>query len=154
MEQLKVSSTQFDRLSPGQRTAKERDEGFVSSTSDRERNNHHVSETQTKAMQPEQAEQVDNKSNLLLEHRQQDLAKQVDGKERTQQEVERAAELSAQRQIESRAAANKEKIKNSYNAVQESENRQRSEEMHHREVSEKQKNSQTSSTTEPINFVV
>lgn len=155
MDSIKAASHQSGRVTPSQSGAKERDEGFVASRNDVSRGNADDVKASAVAQKPESSQSndvTDRRSNALVEQRKQELAKKASKQDGTQEQTERLEQLSAQRQLESRAAANKQKIKNSYDAVQQGNNQQHAEA--NRAAQSETTNTHQKSKPEPINLVV
>jgi len=155
MDNIKAIAHQFSRVTPSQSGEKQRYEGFISAQADSSKSkreevknvaaNHHAQFNQS-------SEITDRRTNALLEQRKQDMAAQLSEKDKARDRTDKQEELSAQRQLETRAAANKQKIKSSYSAVQ-SHNQQGKPDLHKAEqVAESQ--TKKSSNPEPINLVV
>ena len=155
MDNIKATAHQYSRVTPSQSGEKQRDEGFISSQTEASKQKREEVKSVAANQQSQlshAAELIDKQTNVLVEQRKQDLAVQVSEKDKSSEQIERLEELNAQRQLESRAAANKEKIKSSYSAVQVNSS-QNQPETHKAEKNEQQQ-SQKSSNPEPINLVV
>ncbi len=155
MDNLKVSTQQFNRgVNPNQRTGKQRDEGFVASSlvenkdkkASAARHEHMHANANTKQATPE------DRSAILLEQRKQEMAQQLAEKEKAKQQLDKAQELSLQRQIEERAAVNKQKLKGSYAAVQQSDNQKQVQEA--KTDKNKESHSDRDNPQDAINLVV
>ena len=152
MDNLKVSANSFNRVNPGQKLEKPRDESFLSShlESIKDKNNNAVAarESRLEHMQ----ELKEDRSRILAEQRQQEHIQQQAAKEREDARQQRAEELSQQRRIESRAAANRQKLQGAYNSVQQNNARQAANE----EVREQASSTNSDQTNPPeaINLVV
>ena len=160
MDKIKATSSQFNRVNPSQSGAKERDEGFVSSRADVSKAKSQVAATKSADAQAAKAtDLVDNRSNILVEQRKQALAKQISEKEKAREQQEKQEELSAQRQLEARAAANKQKIKSSYHAVQTNNNQPKPDDINSGQSAAQSTNQSSADSSkpsgpDPINLVV
>jgi len=157
MDNIKVSANQFSRVTPSQNGAKERDEGFVAARADIRKDKTEGSHSSSNDSQPKRSndDNANIQNNSLVEQRRRDLAKQISTKELAQEQVKQAEELSALRQLESRAAANKQKIEGSYHAVQQDNHHHKAEEMRNKHTSSTDTASKTKSQVpDPINLVV
>jgi len=157
MDNIKVSANQFSRVTPSQNGAKERDEGFVAARADIRKDKTEGSHRSSNDSHPKRAndDNANIQNNSLVEQRRRDLAKQISTKELAQEQVKQAEELSALRQLESRAAANKQKIEGSYHAVQQNNHHHKAEEMRDKQSSSADTASKTKSQVpDPINLVV
>ena len=157
MDNIKAAAHQFSRVTPSQSGEKQRDEGYISSQTEAsmQKREEGKGAAVSHSSQPSHAsELVDRRTNILLEQRKQDLAVQVSEKEQSGEHIERIEELNAQRQLESRAAANKEKIKSSYAALQAHTNKSDNVSAKVEQNVESQSQTQKSSNPEPINLVV
>ncbi len=130
MDNLKVSTQQFNRgVNPNQRTGKQRDEGFVASSVVENKDKRKTNAARHAHMHANTQQAIpEDRSAILVEQRKQDMAQQLAEKEKAQQQLDKAQELSLQRQIEERAAVNKQKLKGSYAAVQQSDNQKQAQE--------------------------
>lgn len=154
MDNMKISTNQYDRVSPSQSGAKERDEGYVSSSAEANKARHEADVAKKNNNKPSGSQDVsDDHSTRLIEQRKRALAEQLSEKDKAQEQRQQNEELSAQRQIESRAAANREKIKSSYDAVKHSDNHERAEKVV-AEESRTDRASKNETSPDPINLVV
>jgi len=152
MDNMKITAKQYDRLTPSQSGSRERDEGFVASQVDATKAKHDMVASKTDNTRANNSQDVsEDHSKRLIEQRKRDLAQQLSEKDQARDQMQQNEELSAQRKLESRAAANREKIKDSYDAVKQSDNEViRAEKM----VAEESKANNTDKYTDPINLVV
>jgi len=130
MDNLKVSTHQFNRgVNSNQRTEKQRDESFIASslTEDKGKNKANVEKTKEPHAN-EKSAVAEDRSAALLEQRKQEKAQQLSEKERMSQSLDKSQELNVQRQIEDRSAANRQKLKGTYAAVQQSDKQKQAQE--------------------------
>ena len=154
MDSMKITTNQYDRVSPSQSGSKERDEGYVSSPVDKNKDQHERNVAKTDNNKPHETQSgSDDRSERLIEQRKRAQAEQLSKKDKAQEQRQQNEELSAQRQIESRAAANREKIKSSYDAVKHSDNHERAEKVVVEE-SRAERASKNDENSDPINLVV
>lgn len=140
MDNLKVSSQQFNReVNSSQRVEKQRDESFIASSlvENKGKNNENAVKnddlhTNNKQIIPE------DRSTVLLEQRKQEMAQQLADKEKAKQQLEKSQELSRQRQIEERSAVNRQKLRGSYAAVQQSDSQKQAQETDTEQNTERQ----------------
>ena len=150
---MKISADQTHRISQSQSGAKERDEGFVAS---------HVSAHESKQDTAVVAKKSDSVQNLrdsagdhardLIEQRKRSEVQELSEKDKTNEQQQKNEVLSAQRQLESRAAVNREKIKDSYNAVSHANNN--IEQKNTNNAPKESSNSNNKDRSDPINLVV
>ena len=139
-------------MTPSQHVEKQRDESFISSHIKSIKDKNAVAVEQREKQSQAMEELTEDRSSILADRRQQDLMQKMSAKERAEVLLERAEELSLQRQIESRAAMNREKLKGSYSAVQHNETQTKNNRA--AEVSESSNNSRNKPDSEAINLVV
>ncbi len=123
MDNLKVSSQQFNReVNSSQRVEKQRDESFIASSLVENKDKNNENAVKNADLHANSRQTVpDDRSTVLLEQRKQEMAERLSDKEKTNQQLEKSQELSLQRRIEERSAANRQKLKGSYAAVQQSD---------------------------------
>jgi len=153
MDNMKISANQAHRISQSQSGAKERDEGFIASHASA-----HESKSDTAAV-AKQSNSVHNERDVaadrarnLIEQRKRSEAQQLSEKDKASEQQQKNDELSAQRQIESRAAANREKIKGSYDSV--SHTNKNIDEKSTNNVPKESSNRNNEDKPDPINLVV
>lgn len=151
MDNIKITANQFDRVTPSQSGSKERDEGFVASqvTANKAQQETNVGKSDIHK-QHNTEEVTDNRTNNLIEQRKRALAQHLTEKDKVNEQLKRNEELSAQRLIESRAAVNREKIKDSYDAVKDNDTQVKAEKI---PVNESMADS-SENNKNPINLVV
>lgn len=151
MDNMKITSNQYDRVSPSQSGAKERDEGYVSSPQDAAKGRHEVGAGKANNPSAHTSTHVsEDHSQRLIEQRKRDLAQQLSEQDKAREQMQQNEDLSAQRKLESRAAANREKIKDSYDAVKQSDNQARAEKM----AADDSSPNNPDKHVDPINLVV
>lgn len=154
MDSLKISAHQVNReVNPNQRTGKQRDEGFVAASlaENKEKNKANAAKHEQMHGNTKPAIEGD-RSGILVEQRKQEMVQQLAEKEKAQQQLDKAQELSLQRQIEERAAANKQKLKGSYAAVQQSDSQQQVQET--KADKNRESHQDKEMPPDPINLVV
>jgi len=156
MDSLKISSRSIDAVKPSQTVAKERDEGFVASRNDVAESKNGGAKLVKESVKNSNANsEHDSHSNVLIEQRKQERAIKQSEKDSGDNAISKLEELSVQRKLESRAAVNNQKIRNSYNALQHDNSQQKIEDMRtEKSESANAKEVTPQSTPEPINLVV
>lgn len=151
MDNMKITANQPHRVTQSQSGAKERDEGFVAAQVDANKAKHEAAPTNSSNDKAQHAQEAsEDHSQKLIEQRKRALAEQLSERDKAREQSRQNEELSAQRKIESRAAANREKIKDSYDAVSHSDNQARSE----KTAANESKAESSDNNKDPINLVV
>jgi len=156
MGNMKISSEPFDRgVNSSQRAEKQRDESFVASAleDNAAEKNKSNSTNGDKAHTSEVQDRGEDRSKLLVDSHRQDIAQQINAKEKMERQLEKVEELSQQRLIEERSSVNKQKLKGSYTAVQQSDNQKQAQETSAEKNKESRPNDDNSQD-DAINLVV
>lgn len=151
MDNMKISADQAHRVSPSHSGAKERDEGYVASQTSAQESKNDIAVAKGKQTTNSEFEPSEDHGKNLIEQRKRSLAQELSEKDKASEQQKKNEELSAQRQIESRAAVNREKIKGSYNEVSHNE-KQASDAA--KNVEKDNQNRSSGDAADPINLVV